>query len=158
MNNIVRLMESVYSAYNNATPGKEWAPAADGRTFCNEAVNHVAVLNGYILFARPTKDRPTGAALANHIYEMLANPKNGWLAVTGEVAQAHANEGDLVIAAQQSNGHGHVCVVIPGEMEDSGSWAKKAPKVLNVGKSVFVGKRASHAFSSEPEFFVLATA
>lgn len=148
-------MEAVYSAYNNSTEGKAWAPLADGRTFCNEAVNHVAVLVGYSLFARPTNDRPTGAALANHMYEMLVAPKNGWLAVTGEVAQQHANEGDLVIAAQKSQGHGHVCVVVPGEMEVSASWAKKAPKVLNVGKSVFIGRRASHAFSTEPEFFVL---
>jgi hypothetical protein len=89
--------------------------------------------------------------------DLMADPKNGWLKVSGDVAQNHANEGALVVAAQKKEGHGHVCVVIPGLLKESGSWGKMAPIVMNVGKDVFIGLKASFSFQTEPDYFLLTS-
>jgi hypothetical protein len=152
MDKIVQLIYFALKGYNYAVctpdglPGI-WQPVG-GNTFCNCFINYVCTQLGY--------DKFRGLA-ANDMYDQMADPRNGWLKISGEVAQDHANAGSLVIAAKKADGHGHVCLVIPGNIEQSGSWGKLAPIVINVGKDVFAGKKCSWAFSEEPDYFVLGT-
>jgi hypothetical protein len=152
MSKIVQLISSVMQAYNLALPKADGSPGIyqpnNGVTFCNEAVQYVCNLMGYNLL---------NGMMANQIYDFIADPINKWMSISGEVAQFHANNGAVVLAAQKENVHGHVNIIIPGVLEQSGSWGKLAPICMNVGASVFIGKRASWAFQTEPSFFVLTS-
>jgi len=58
---------------------------------------------------------------ANKQVQYMQNPENGWRTVTAEEAQDLANQGYLVIAGRaEPNGIGHVAVVVPGQMVQSG--------------------------------------
>lgn len=160
-NNLVNLMEAVYSAFNNAQPGKSWAPKlVEDRwwTYCNEAFNSICMAMGCNQFDKEETPNPRDAELANKIYDLLSNG-NGWIRIPDVMeAQNHANEGFLVVASWKnpSGGPGHVCVLIPGRAEYSGTWQSYSPKVMNVGQSVFIGGKASLAFSKEkmPDYFM----
>lgn len=147
---IQRLMDAIYGAYNEALTGT-WKPSRnlDGSwtTHCNQAVNFISKKMGYLLFEQPS------LLFANEMVRTMKDPNGGWLQMGNpEVAQAKANEGALVIAGHAVPGaHGHVCVVIPGLLELSTTWGKLVPKVMNVGKDVFIGKKASWAFKKDEE-------
>lgn len=148
MNNIPKLIDAVCQAFMMGLPGEKWAPSSDGETHCNEAVNYVASAMGYDKFA---------GSLANTIFTQLQT-SGEWQDVTADAAQFHANSGALVIAAWKNPiGRGHVCIVIPGMAEKSNSWNDIAPKVMNIGETNFIGKKASFAFSADrkPQFFAL---
>ncbi|HEX9504287.1 MAG TPA: hypothetical protein VF974_08305 [Patescibacteria group bacterium] len=153
----LKLITAVYQAYNKAGPGQEWHPLLgfDGSitTFCNLAVNLVCNAIGYTKFNAGGVDQPV---TANSMFTLMNRETGDWLSIPGDVAQAHANSGALVLAAQMVAGaHGHVCVIIPSEMMDSAHYQKKVPVVMNVGKDVFIGKPVSYAFRAEPTYFVL---
>lgn len=146
---IPELIDAIAQAFMQGLPGGPWVPQP-GVTFCNQAVNYVCVSLGY---------KKLVGLLANQIFGALQT--NGdWQDVTADAAQYAANQGGLVIAAWKnpdSQQHGHVCVVMPGVLEESDSWKGPAPKVMNIGETNFIGKKASYAFSAEriPQFFVL---
>lgn len=149
MNNLGNLCDAINEAFMMGLPGEKWEPK-DGVTHCNEAINYVCEKLTYIKFR---------TLMANQIYDLLQN--NGdWLDVTPEASQYHANAGALVIAGWKNPvGHGHVAIVCPGTAELSPSWNYMAPKLMNIGETNFIGKRASFAFSAErrPKFFALKT-
>jgi hypothetical protein len=88
--------------------------------------------------------------------DIMANLEGKWLSISGANAQYHANQGALVIAGLKNNdGHGHVCIVRPGIIQHSNTWQAEAPRVMNVGKTVFIDKKASFAFKEIPQYFVL---
>jgi hypothetical protein len=159
---VTKLLEAVYRVFNHACPNPtnpkpKWAPKPDGTTFCNLAVNSICFSFGYVGFARPTKEDPDGVVTANIMHDMMSDPKNGWIKVKIVAAQNYANTGALVVSAQKEAGHGHVAVVMPGEMKSSGSWGTLAPIIMNIGKDVFLGLKASWAFQSPPDYFVLSS-
>ena len=148
---MIKLLSAAYAAFNNSLIGMPWCPA-NGETFCNLVVNSICNALGYTKFNAGSQNNPV---MANAMVTFLQGSPD-WLSIDGNVAQAHANVGALVIACQLNpEGHGHVCVVIPGEMQYSGHFAKNAPLVMNVGRDVFIGKHAGFAFQTEPSYFVL---
>ena len=162
MKDIGLLMDGVYAAYGLALGNGPFHPIfGDGgpTTFCNEAVNVVCRRVGYEKFDRSNPSRPYGALLANQMFDAMNDPDGDWRPLPhGQAAQQAANAGNLVIAGyKNSDGHGHVAVVIPGYVERSAAWGDLAPKIMNVGKDVWIGRIASFAFSKAelPTFFTL---
>lgn len=63
-------------------------------------------------------------------------------------------QGKLVLAALPGLRHGHVCILLPGEMR-SGKWDKFVPRCSNVGKNNFWSSGVNYAFGKkEPHYFV----
>jgi len=118
-------------------------------TFCNRFVQYVLNSMGY---------GEMNDMMANQMHDFMSDPKNGWIEVSMEVGQNHANNGVVVIASHKDDPHGHVCIVLPGILEQSYSWGAKVPKVVNIGGSVFFGKKLSYAFraNQKPTIFALA--
>lgn len=151
--NLPLLLDLLYANYNRALPQRgggrgDFQPIfnADGTvntTFCNRFIS--AVCSGY---GYPAFDGKT----ANEIFAFMGPPANGWVQVADAVAQQHANEGVIVIAAKANpSGHGHVCFIAPGLLQPSTSWGRPVPKCVNVGKDVFFGKPVSWAFKAEEQ-------
>ena len=155
-NPIIKLIDTVCEVFMMGQHDKPFFPR-NGTTYCNEAVNQVLLKYEYKKFNKPSFDHPYNAVWANSMIWEMMNNKNDWMAIAGDVAQCHANCGSVVIAGLKNlNGdHGHVCVVMPGTMSMSGHLNKMVPKVMNIGKDVFIGKGSSYAFHTEPLYFVL---
>lgn len=148
--NLPLLMNLSYFGFNRS----DFQPIknSDGsvKTFCNIFIQYVCSGLGYTDF--------TGK-VANEIVKFMDNPTNGWITVGDEVAQSHANQGVLVLAGSYNpTGHGHVCLVVPGLLEKSSSFGKSVPKCVNVGESVFFGKKISFAFTPQMNFSYYALA
>lgn len=66
-------------------------------------------------------------------------------------AQGYANVGKAVIAVEYVSGaHGHVCLIIAGNLENSGNWKLNCPNsasfFLNKPAKSYVGRKLSYAF------------
>jgi hypothetical protein len=151
--NLAMLMNLSYYGFNRGLDG-DFKPIknAEGSwtTHCNQFINFVLNGMGY--------DLMTGMN-ANQMILFMSTPKNGWISVSDDIAQQHANCGVIVIAGNAHlGGHGHVNLIIPGILEKSGEYGKAVPKCVNVGKDVFFGKKVSFAFrsSEEPTYYCLA--
>ena len=165
MKDIAKLMDAVYDAYNLALPnGKTrgiFEPFfSEGRwyTKCNEGFNFVAKRMGYDKFDRRETANTTDAQLANVIFKRMQDYEGDWRQIDGVLAATMATSGCLVAAIDQNADFpGHVCVVIPGNIEHSGNYGFAVPKVMNIGKDVFIGKRVSFAFqvTDKPYYFCL---
>lgn len=157
--NPAKLMMAVYGAYNQAIPQPDgsrgkWQPIMSNgqlvETFCNEAIQFVAQhAEGYHGF---------DGLRANAIYDVCVDTKD-FYEIDPSQAQVYACQGMFVLAAWKNpdkDGHGHVCVIIPGELFSSESWNDICPIVMNIGKDVFIGKPASFAFSkaNKPRYFI----
>lgn len=157
--NLPLLLNSAYYAYNRALPKNnkpgDFQPIfnKDGSlqtTFCNSAMNYICICFGYQNFR---------GMIANEMFDYMNAPKNGWIPVSDVVAQSHANEGVIVLASmKKESGHGHVCLILPGILENSASFSRSVPKCLNIGKDVFMGKKLSFAFpvDDQPTLFALS--
>ncbi len=169
MKNIGKLVDAICAAYKLASkPGGAFAPnlvtpaRADQSpyllTHCNEAFNFVALRMGYDRFDRRDTRHPTDAELANAIFAHMKDPAGLWHQIDPKTAQRLANEGALVAAIDGNlDGPGHVCVVMPGEMEHSGTFGELVPRVLDIGKKVQLSVKASFAFQvkDKPLYFCL---
>ena len=152
--NIPMLMNLLYYGFNRALPSGDLAPQFNPggsikTTFCNQFIQYV--LNGFGY-------GKMNGLLANQMFDFLSSPGNGWISVSDDVAQSHANNGVIVLASHKKEGsHGHICVIVPGIIEKSHTWGKAVPKCVNVGKDVFFGKKVSFAFTKEemPVYFAL---
>lgn len=94
---------------------------------------------------------------ANQMWAFVNSPDSKWQKL-GQVfneqnnlcAQSMVNTGWPVIALLQASGHGHVALVIPGEVQSSSSWgmlvANSASFFLNKVDSVYLSKPLSNAF------------
>jgi hypothetical protein len=156
---VFKLIDAICDAYSMALPGEKWAPRMiDGvlYTYCNEAVNFICKRMNYTKFDRPLVTSGDEAILANQMFDKMSEPEGDWMAVFADVAQYHANQGAIVIAGMKNKlGHGHVCIVRPGILQHSGKWQAPAPRVMNVGRDVFIDRKASFAFREQPSYFVL---
>jgi hypothetical protein len=167
MRDIGKLMDAICEAYNMSLPvgaGRNlfepFFSVGEARwyTKCNEAFNFIARRMNYDHFDMAATPNPTDAALANVMFAEMNDPNGHWRRIDAILAQKMANEGCLVAAASKNEpGHGHICVIMPGTAELSGTYAEMVPKVMNVGKDVFIGKKASFAFRQEqkPSYFCL---
>ncbi len=162
MKDIAKIMDGVYEAYSLALEDGPFHPIRgdDGWiTFCNEAFNLICNRVGYDGFDRSSPIRPFGALSANQMFDAMTKNFGEWRVVTSALgAQDLVNTGALVCAAfKNETGHGHIATVIPGTAEPSASWGSPAPKLFNVGKDIFIGKKASFAFQKNemPTYFTL---
>lgn len=159
--NLPLLMNLSYYAYNRGLPHPDGSRgdfqpviSKDGQievTYCNQAMQYILSGFGY--------DRMNGMN-ANEMTGFMGAPENGWIAVGDDVAQAHASNGILVLAGWiNTEGHGHICMILPGILEKSGTAGKAVPKCVNIGREVFIGKRLSFAFDysrNAPTLYALA--
>lgn len=169
MKDIGKLVDALCEAYRmtlppNGTFMPQFIPAMrpeeQGRwaTHCNEAFNLICRRMGFDGFDRRDTKDPTDAQLANVIYAALNKPDGHWRQIDAGLAQRMANDGALVAAADSNVGRpGHVCAVMPGVLEHSGTFGEKVPRVLDIGKKVQLCVKASLAFRLEdkPRYFCL---
>ena len=116
----------------------------EGVTHCNQYINEVCQAFGWKGFE---------GLLANQIVDLMAS-NDAWSEVSMDKCQFLSNQGTLIVAGIKEEGHGHVCVVVPGKEKTSGRWGQ-VPSIANVGKEVFIGKGLSYGFSSMPKFWAL---
>lgn len=154
--NLPLLLNLSYYGFNRGLNGGDLSPVFDGdgnvkTTFCNLFIQYI--LNGFGYGAMNNM-------MANQMFDFMFDMKNGWISVSDDVAQNHANQGVIVIAAHKNDGaHGHVCLILPGILEKSHSYGKAVPKAVSIGKDVFYGKKVSFAFRAEemPTYFALSS-
>lgn len=128
---------------SDGTPKKNPDGSLQTQTHCNGYVNEVCQLYGYKAF-----DGLRANDMVDRMYK-----DSSWALTRMEECQDLANEGTLIIAAWKNpNGPGHVCVICPGKIKDSGRW-DKVPSCANVGEEVFIGKGIGYAFRTLPLFF-----
>jgi hypothetical protein len=116
-----------------------------GETFCNDAVTIIAERCGY---------RGFNGLEANDIIDLMIRTPE-WNPVALGLAQDAANSGQLVVAGQTAQPHGHVCVIRPGVAGVAGHWpGASVPKCLNIGEENFIGRGLDFAFRNIPNIYV----
>jgi hypothetical protein len=112
-------------------------------THCNKFVSDVAKWAcDYYAF---------NGLLANEMFDIMSNE---WETISLEQSYDAIENGCLVIAAEKSTNHGHVCIVVGGDTFST-KWNKHVPLCANVGKENFYGKGLNWAFADEPTLFCL---
>jgi len=134
-------------------------------TYCNIGLDRVLGLCGIPRMTNRLTQQPL---MANDMCDYMRNSFTRWTKVSGEVACARASQGILVVACRRSdtfNGHGHVAVVYPAPMQNSGSWGKDVPMLNNIGrpfkpKPPFTEEdlknrvlKSSQCFRKEPDYY-----
>lgn len=116
-------------------------------TFCNYALHVFMSKFGYSKFK---------GLLANQIIDYMNNHRDEWDYTRNHVeAHAAVNGGNIVIAGQKAENHGHVCIILPSEdMIYSGSWQTLVPLCMNIGKKNFFNKGISKAFGTPPTYYI----
>ena len=105
--------------------------------------------------------RGDGHLTANEIYDYVSQPSSGWKSIgvladtdNSLCAQFLANRGTPVIAAIKHAVHGHVALVLPGELKSSTTWGAFAPnsaafKYFSPNSAqTYVNGRLSQAFTA----------
>jgi len=153
--NLIGLIDACCEAIENPN----YRPRADGTTFCNIFVDAVAVK----VFGNHDFDGLT----ADQIYAFCESHADKYTEIQMGEAQDMANQGSFVIAAATATmvnqSDGHVCVIRPGLLKDSGKWGP-CPSVCNIGRQNFIGRAPSgpiqgmpagvnEAFQPMPKFF-----
>lgn len=98
--------------------------------------------------------------LANEIYDFLEGSDKWTLLGNGSEqsalnnAQGYANLKKAVVAVYKAKvGHGHIALVLPGNLVDSGKWAVKVPNsasfFLNKPAKSYINQKLSMAFSKD---------
>lgn len=150
--NLPLLMNLAYVGYNRGLEG-DFRPTIENGvlvTHCNQFINYVLNGMGYGDMTNMS---------ANQMVDFMSKYENGWISPPSEdVIQTHANNGVIVIAGTKGREHGHVCLILPGILEKSGTWEKSVPKCVNIGRDVFFGKKLSFAFpaNDQPTYFCMA--
>ncbi len=113
---------------------------------CNFSVQHICGEMGYDGFKAKT---------ANMVYSLLEVDPD-WQRAPAEVCIAKIEKCSAIgIAASEGARHGHVAMLVLGDLGSSGKWhTTKVPLVAHIGKKGTNGiKHANYAFSSEPAYF-----
>jgi hypothetical protein len=158
-NRVLALIDVVTEGWSKCLPkpygDESFMPAGDV-THCNQYVHFVATKLGY------TKFQPDGKPLlmANEMFDLLNTNTDEWISVGSGVAQWHANNGGLVVAAWKNpdGGHCRVSIVFPGELGSSGNWnSDQVPRMANVGPAerCKIGIGANWCFHDVPKFYAL---
>jgi hypothetical protein len=151
---VLRLLDAILEAYDSFHTSKE-VEAGHVATFCNFAVDLVLARMGYEKMRNPDGS----PMMANQMVDFMTRSAD-WEEVLMEHAQTFANDGRVVVAGREEEGHGHVVVVRPGVAEYSGKYAAKAPRVSHVGLNSHIGRSAAWAFDGvfPPKFWLLKEA
>lgn len=152
---MMNLFDAICDNFMYAVNHGIWSPELrmDGWvTHCNSFVHAVSSKMGYTGFWDTNRKGPM---MANDMIDLMLKEIDWMKEKDGDMAQFHANQGSLVIAGQKADGHGHICIIRPGEMFYSAKWLKSVPRCANVGKDVFIDKAVNFAFQTEPDYFVL---
>lgn len=115
-------------------------------TKCNFGVQHICGEMGYDGFKAKT---------ANMIYSLLEVDLD-WKRASVEVCIDKIEQGGAIgIAAIEGVRHGHVAMLVPGDLGSSGKWhSTTVPLVAHIGKKGTNGiKHANYAFGNEPVYF-----
>ncbi len=170
------LIDAILVAYDNPA----YKPVIkDGKvvtTYCNIAAHEIAHKMGCTDLFDVDKQR---VRMADEIYDfMVAHPEKwqeiqcvglqpDFRDVAFQAIQFQANSGSLIFAVQSSKnlgaGHGHICIIRPGVMKNSGKWGK-IPVCMNIGGDNFIalGQKGlmmglpvgiNQAFVQLPRFF-----
>lgn len=129
---VLTLIDAVCDVYDR----NDFKPNPDGSTYCNQAVNAIAQTMGCKDFDGKN---------ANEIVLFIStNPD--WSPVLFENAQDLANQGSLLVAGLSgpdlNDPHGHVVVIRPGRVCQSGKWGP-TPRCVNIGKADFIARAQS---------------
>lgn len=105
--------------------------------------------------------------MINEIYQHLEGNENWELLGKGydqaalQKGQEHANAGRAVVAIkkEENDNYGHMAIIVPGELDTSGSWGLRVPKAASFfthqpDKS-FVNKKLSYAFTPRDQGHIL---
>ncbi len=90
---------------------------------------------------------------ANQMMEHWAKSKN-WVEVDLKDAHKLANEGEIVMVGwhSQSAKSGHVAMVVPGELQDSGWKCKRVPLTMDTGsEGKWTSDKLSRGFGTGKE-------
>ena len=130
----------------------------------NEPVNDLSPCNYFVskayesIFDIRDFKTTTGHMLANEIVDYLISSPSTWI----EIGYAHsqsvlteaqriANEGFPTLAIRPGTAHGHIALILPGELQYSGSWSLKVPNSASffyrVPQKSYVGKKLSFAWN-----------
>ena len=126
-------VQSLVNAQNAAMANPKFAPntPSPGVTHCSESSFFVAQQVGAktdgILGARGENFD------ANTQIQNLANPANGYAAVTPDQAQDLANQGIVAFATQVREPHGHIASVRPQGVSGDNPTGLTGPLLANVG-------------------------
>lgn len=151
------LIDAILTAYDNPFYKPVFREGKIVETFCNIAANEIAQKMGCDdLFDHEHKRERT----ADEIYDFMASHSDSknpgtfsWQEiqcatlqpefrdVAFSAIQFQANSGNLIFAVQSSynmgSEHGHICVIRPGVMKNSGKWGK-IPACMNIGGENFI--------------------
>ena len=140
------VLEEVIYVSDRADYFKKKREDDDGRFIPKEDLPKDAKCNigVYSVFERLTGNTSLTGKTANAIVDHFADSPD-WEEIPMDQAQQLANEGNIVmvgwknpLASPRNTHSGHVAVVVPGEMQESGkdSWNCKVPVTFDVGKGV----------------------
>lgn len=136
---LITLIDAICDVYDR----NDYKPNPDGSTHCNQAVCSVADAMGCHDFPGKTADE---------IVAFLTMSQN-WSLVPMEKAQDMANQGSLLVAGLDAktldSTHGHVVVIRPGRVCQSGKWGA-TPRCVNIGKNDFLARAQTGPLSMMP--------
>jgi len=121
-------------------------------THCSAFVASVAKRLGVYILRPPEHGQ---VLLANAQYDWLADEgaAHGWKTLTdAELAQAHANRGDLVVATYRNhrdNKPGHIAIVRPSE-KSAHAVAQEGPQIIQAGGINYTSTSLKRGFAGHP--------
>ncbi|WKN33827.1 hypothetical protein PZB74_10880 [Porifericola rhodea] len=103
--------------------------------------------------------------LVTEIYDFLQNSSQWTLLGRGydqealNSAQQHANANKAVVAVMKGKEYGHMVLILPGEVENSGSWNLQVPNSASFfthqKEKSYINKKLSYAFTNSDQGHVL---
>lgn len=113
-----------------------------GATFCNFGLNLICQHMEYTGFSD---------MVANEIYDKCVKVH---AEISASWAEEYAKSGELAIAAQRGDPHGHCAVIYPDDGVFSGKWRMQVPLCANIGITCGV-MGANYAFKTPPKYFAI---
>lgn len=157
MKSIGLLVDLICEAYDNpifkAHTVKLYSGVEVEETHCNLAVNYVVKNFGFKGLMDPKTLEPY---TANKMIEILSTSKC-WREVENYTfIQQWVNDGGLAVAGLKGIQHGHVCIIRPGRMTESGKWGMTIPKCCNIGSKQFtsISNGVNYAFDEKPQIWI----
>jgi hypothetical protein len=103
--------------------------------------------------------------LVTEIYDFLEKSNQWTLLGKGydqnalNSAQQYANANKAVVAVMKGKEYGHMVLILPGELEASGSWSQKVPNSASFfthqADKSFIDKKLSYAFTPSDQGHIL---
>jgi hypothetical protein len=127
-------VQTLVNAQNAAMSNPNYAPNTPtaGTTHCNQGTNNIADATG-MNTTGILSDSHGNALPANTQISNLANPDNGYHAVSSTQAQQLANSGTLVFGTQVHDPHGHIVTVRPEGLPGDNPRGRSGPLLANIG-------------------------